>query len=102
MTKEEAIKAIQDSNEVTGFQIISMNEDDIEAYFDDEIKTKFAKMTDKQKAKVLSYLVDQIDENFEQGDNWGFGNICIDTLECIEADGRDILEEIDEVANKEA
>lgn len=90
MTKEEAIKEIeaQSSTGVKGFQVISMDEDDIEMYGDKELKEKFAKMTNKQKAKLLSLLMDEMYDTFEQGDNWGFGNLFRDTMDYIDDEER--------------
>ena len=55
MTAEEAIMEIkaQSSTGVRGFQVISMDEDDLEVYGDDELKERFSKMTDRQKSRLL-------------------------------------------------
>ena len=62
MTAEEAIKEIKAQSRVcvNGFRVIKMNADDIEEYGDKELKERFAKMTVKQKAKLLSLLMDEI------------------------------------------
>lgn len=90
MTAEEAIREIeaQSSNGVKGFQVISMDEDDIEMYGDKELKERFAKMTDRQKAKLLSLLMDEVYDTMEQAEPYGFGNMFRDTLVFIDEENR--------------
>lgn len=90
MTAEEAIKEIemQSSTGVKGFQVISMDEDDIEMYGDKELKERFAKMTDRQKAKLLSMLIDEVYDTMEEAESYGFGNIFRDTLVFIDEENR--------------
>ena len=90
MTAEEAIKEIeaQSSTGVKGFQVISMDEDDIEMYGDKELKERFAKMTDKQKEKLLSLLMDEVYDTMEEAEPYGFGNMFRDTLIFIDGENR--------------
>lgn len=90
MTKDEAILEIQRQDEmgIHGFQVLSMCDDDIDAYADEELKAKFEAMTDKQKAKLLSLLMDEMYDTFEEGDNWGFGNLFRETMDFIDEEER--------------
>jgi hypothetical protein len=90
MTAEEAIKEIEAQSRigVKGFQVISMDEDDIEMYGDKELKERFAKMTDKQKAKLLSLLMDEIYDTMEEAEPYGFGNMFRDTLIFIDEENK--------------
>ena len=90
MTAEEAIKAIKeiDAQCVSGFQVISMCEDDIEIYGDKELKERFAKMTDRQKAKLLSLLMDEVYDTMEVAEPYGFGNMFRDTLKFMDEENR--------------
>lgn len=90
MTAEEAIKEIKAQSRVcvNGFQVISINADDIEEYGDKELKERFAKMTVKQKAKLLSLLMDEIYNTMEEGEDYGFGNMFRDTMTFIDEENR--------------
>ncbi len=90
MTKDEAIKDIETQYEagVRGFMVESMEDYDVEMYCGDEIKKRYAKMTDGQKEKFLSRLMDEFYTTLEEGDNYGFGNLMLDTLDALERDGR--------------
>ena len=91
MTAEEAIKEIEAQSNgtcVKGFQVISMCEDDIEMYGDKELKERFAKMTDRQKAKLLSLLMDEVYDTMEEAEPYGFGNMFRDTLKFIDGENR--------------
>ena len=90
MTAEEAIMEIkaQSSTGVRGFQVISMDEDDLEIYGDDELKERFSKMTVKQKAKLLSLLMDEIYSTLEESGSYGFGRLFRDTMMLIDDDDR--------------
>jgi len=102
MTKEEAISEIEKQSAcgVNGFQVLSMDSDDIEMYGDDALKKRYAKMTDSQKAKLLSLLMDEIYDTLEEGDSWGFGNLFRNTMYCIDVEER--RDEIIGNAEKEA
>ena len=91
MTAEEAIKEIEAQSNgtcVKGFQVISMCEDDIEMYGDKELKERFAKMTEWQKEKLLSLLMDEVYETMEESESYGFGNMFRDTLKYIDEENR--------------
>lgn len=90
MTAEEAIMEIkaQSSTGVRGFQVISMDEDDLEVYGDDELKERFSKMTDRQKSRLLSLLMDEIYSTLEESGNYGFGRLFRDTMMLIDDDDR--------------
>lgn len=90
MTAEEAIMEIkaQSSTGVRGFQVISMDEDDIEMYGDKELKERFAKMTEWQKEKLLSLLMDEVYETMEESESYGFGRLFRDTMMLIDDDDR--------------
>ena len=90
MTAEEAIMEIkaQSSTGVRGFQVISMDEDDLEVYGDDELKERFSKMTDKQKSRLLSLLMDEVYGTLEESNSYGFGRLFRDTMMLIDDDDR--------------
>ena len=91
MTAEEAIKEIEAQSNgtcVKGFQVISMDEEDIEMYGDKELKERFAKMTDWQKEKLLSLLMDEVYGTMEESESYGFGNMFRDTLKLIDEENR--------------
>ena len=90
MTAEEAIKEIeaQSSTGVRGFQVISMDEDDLEVYGDEELKERFSKMTDRQKSRLLSLLMDEIYSTLEESGSYGFGRLFRDTMMLIDDDDR--------------
>lgn len=90
MTAEEAIMEIkaQSSTGVRGFQVISMDEDDLEVYGDEELKERFSKMTEWQKEKLLSLLMDEVYETMEESESYGFGNMFRDTLKYIDEENR--------------
>lgn len=90
MTAEEAIMEIkaQSSTGVRGFQVISMDEDDLEVYGDDELKERFSKMTDRQKSRLLSLLMDEIYGTLEESGSYGFGRLFRDTMMLIDDDDR--------------
>ena len=90
MTAEEAIMEIkaQSSTGVRGFQVISMDEDDLEGYGDDELKERFSKMTDRQKSRLLSLLMDEVYGTLEESNSYGFGRLFRDTMMLIDDDDR--------------
>ena len=90
MTAEEAIMEIkaQSSTGVRGFQVISMDEDDLEVYGDEELKERFSKMTDKQKSRLLSLLMDEVYGTLEESNSYGFGRLFRDTMMLIDDDDR--------------
>ena len=90
MTAEEAIMEIkaQSSTGVRGFQVISMDEDDLEIYGDDELKERFSKMTDRQKSRLLSLLMDEVYGTLEESNSYGFGRLFRDTMMLIDDDDR--------------
>ena len=90
MTAEEAIMEIkaQSSTGVRGFQVISMDEDDLELYGDDELKERFSKMTDRQKSRLLSLLMDEVYGTLEESNSYGFGRLFRDTMMLIDDDDR--------------
>ena len=90
MTAEEAIMEIkaQSSTGVRGFQVISMDEDDLEVYGDDELKERFSKMTDRQKSRLLSLLMDEVYDTLEESSSYGFGRLFRDTMMLIDDDDR--------------
>ena len=90
MTAEEAIMEIkaQSSTGVRGFQVISMDEDDLEVYGDDELKERFSKMTDRQKSRLLSLLMDEVHGTLQESNSYGFGRLCRDTMMLIDDDDR--------------
>lgn len=90
MTAEEAIMEIkaQSSTGVRGFQVISMDEDDLEVYGDDELKERFSKMTDRQKSRLLSLLMDEVYGTLEESNYYGFGRLFRDTMMLIDDDDR--------------
>ena len=90
MTAEEAIMEIkaQSSTGVRGFQVISMDEDDLEVYGDDELKERFSKMTDRQKSRLLSLLMDEVYGTLEESGSYGFGRLFRDTMMLIDDDDR--------------
>lgn len=90
MTAEEAIMEIkaQSSTGVRGFQVISMDEDDLEVYGDDELKERFSKMTDRQKSRLLSLLMDEVYGTLEESGAYGFGRLFRDTMMLIDDDDR--------------
>ena len=90
MTAEEAIMEIkaQSSTGVRGFQVISMDEDDLEVYGDDELKERFSKMTDRQKSRLLSLLMDEVYDTLEESNSYGFGRLFRDTMMLIDDDDR--------------
>ena len=90
MTAEEAIMEIkaQSSTGVRGFQVISMDEDDLEVYGDDELKERFSKMTDRQKSRLLSLLMDEVYGTLEESNSYGFGKLFRDTMMLIDDDDR--------------
>ena len=90
MTAEEAIMEIkaQSSTGVRGFQVISMDEDDLEVYGDDELKERFSKMTDRQKSRLLSLLMDEVYGTLEESSSYGFGRLFRDTMMLIDDDDR--------------
>ena len=81
------IKA-QSSTGVRGFQVISMDEDDLEVYGDDELKERFSKMTDRQKSRLLSLLMDEVYGTLEESNSYGFGRLFRDTMMLIDDDDR--------------
>ena len=89
MTAEEAIMEIKaQSSTVRGFQVISMDEDDLEVYGDDELKERFSKMTDRQKSRLLSLLMDEVYDTLEESSSYGFGRLFRDTMMLIDDDDR--------------
>ena len=90
MTAEEAIMEIkaQSSTGVGGFQVISMDEDDLEIYGDEELKERFSKMTDRQKSRLLSLLMDEVYGTLEESNSYGFGRLFRDTMMLIDDDDR--------------
>ncbi len=94
MTAEEAINEIKKQSEIgiNGFQVLSMDEEDVEMYGDDDLKKRFSKMTNEQKAKMLSLLMDEIYDTMEESEPYGFGNMFRDTL--IFLDGEDRRKEL--------
>lgn len=90
MTAEEAIMEIkaQSSTGVRGFQVISMDEDDLEVYGDEELKERFSKMTDRQKSRLLSLLMDEVYGTLEESGSYGFGRLFRDTMMLIDDDDR--------------
>ena len=90
MTAEEAIMEIkaQSSTGVRGFQGISMDEDDLEIYGDEELKERFSKMTDRQKSRLLSLLMDEVYGTLEESNSYGFGRLFRDTMMLIDDDDR--------------
>ena len=90
MTAEEAIMEIkaQSSTGVRGFQVISMDEDDLEVYGDEERKERFSKMTDRQKSRLLSLLMDEVYGTLEESNSYGFGRLFRDTMMLIDDDDR--------------
>ena len=90
MTAEEAIMEIkaQSSTGVRGFQVISMDEDDLEVYGDEELKERFSKMTDRQKSRLLSLLMDEVYGTLEESNSYGFGRLFRDTMMLIDDDDR--------------
>lgn len=90
MTAEEAIMEIkaQSSTGTRGFQVISMDEDDLEIYGDDELKERFSKMTDRQKSRLLSLLMDEVYGTLEESGSYGFGRLFRDTMMLIDDDDR--------------
>ena len=90
MTAEEAIMEIEarSSTGVRGFQGISMDEDDLEIYGDEELKERFSKMTDRQKSRLLSLLMDEVYGTLEESNSYGFGRLFRDTMMLIDDDDR--------------
>ena len=90
MTAEEAIMEIkaQSSTGVRGFQVISMDEDDLEVYGDDELKERIWKMTDRHKSRLLSLLMDEVYGTLEESNSYGFGRLFRDTMMLIDDDDR--------------
>jgi hypothetical protein len=100
MTREDAIKCVSDPRhpntpctaDTRGVFVESMCDEDIEMYAPEYVREAYAKLTDEQKARFCSALMDQMFELFEVGDNWGFGELMRETIQCIEDDGDDVME----------
>lgn len=90
MTRDEAIKDIEKQYEagVRGFMVESMDEEDIDMYCDDDIKERYQKMTDVQKEQFMSRLMDEFYGMLEEGRDYGFGRILMDTIENLELEDR--------------
>ena len=90
MNKEEAINEIrkQAENGVTGFQILSMDAEDVEMYCGDDFKKRYANLGEKAKEKLLSMLMDECYDTLEEGEEFGFRNLLQTTLDYLEREDR--------------
>ena len=88
MTKNDAINFVKSLKDETGVVVISLNKDDIEEYGDEEMKRRFAKMNANQKKKLLSMIAEEIRNSIEEADEYGFGNIFLNTMDWIKQDDR--------------
>ena len=90
MNATEAINEIKAQSEagVKAFQVLTMENEDIEMYGDNELKQRFATLTDKQKDKLLSLLMDEVHDTLETSEWYGFKKILEDTLGDIDAEDR--------------
>ena len=69
MTKDEAIKYINECDENIGFFVIAVSEDDVEFYLDELEQKKFNDMPKKRQTKFLSQIADEMHGEYE--DNFG-------------------------------
>ena len=89
MDKKHAIDAINEAeaNGAKGFQVFTINEEDIENYAPKHIKEGFGKLNEEQKRLFLSTLIDEMYYTLEQDDRYGFKKLMNDTIEACENDG---------------
>ena len=87
MTKEEAIAEIEAQAKagVKAFQVMSMDEVDIEQYGDDDLKERFGRLAPEAKVKFMSSLIDEMHETFEEF--YGFKALMDNTLQAIAIEG---------------
>ena len=90
MNKEEAINEIrkQAENGVTGFQILSMDAEDVEMYCGDDFQKRYANLVEKAKEKLLSMLMDECYDTLEEGEEFGFRNLLQTTLDYLDREDR--------------
>lgn len=90
MKKNDAIAEIKAqakmSKGIMGFQVLSMDSDDVEEYMSDEVKARFEKMSKKQKQAFLSLLMDEIHDTLEESLEYGFKKLLADTVEMTDMD----------------
>ena len=95
MTKEEAIKAIEAAPEESGFCVMSMDKDDVEAYCLPSEQERYSQLTSEQKKKWLGLMMDKVNEMLELGEDYGFRKMLSQAI-----DGDDWMDELFEQAKK--
>ena len=96
MTKEEAINEIECQSkmgEPIGFQILSIDKEDIEVYAPDHVRRFFNSLTSDQQKKWLSWLADEMMTTFEETGEYGCKRLMLDTMEYVENEGETVAEE---------
>ena len=90
MKKNDAIAEIKAqakmSKGIMGFQVLSMDSHDVDEYMSDEVKTRFEKMSKKQKKAFLSLLMDEVNDTIEESLEYGFKKLLMDTVETVDMD----------------
>ena len=85
MTKEEAIKMLNECDDETGFIVVTLNKYDVAAYFPDGYEL-YEALSKEDRMRFLSNVADETYDMLEQGDDYGVGNVVIDALEGWEFD----------------
>ena len=80
MTREEVIEMMVKQDGKAGFFVVSVENDDIEFYGDEELQERFFKMKQDIRKCFLSVLANRMGEMFELGDEYGFRKLMQDTL----------------------
>ena len=87
MNAEQAMEEIRKESEIgkpMGFQVMSIDEEDIEAYGGSKAFEAFKKLDREKQTEILSRIIDAMYETLEESDEFGFHNLFKMTMWDIE------------------
>lgn len=100
MTRQEVIEMMAKADGKAGYFVVSVEDDDIEFYGDEELQERFFKMKQDIRKCFLSILANSMDEMFELGDEHGFRKLFQDTVESTDRSVDDMIREAYEYAER--
>lgn len=100
MTREEVIEMMAKADDNAGYFVVSVENDDIEFYGDEELEERFFKMKPEIRKRFLSILANSMDEMFELGDKYGFRKLMQDTFADPDISVDDMVRDAYEEAEK--
>lgn len=100
MTREEVIEMMAKADGKAGYFVVSVDDDDIEFYGDEELQERFFKMRQDIRKCFLSVLANRMEEMFELGDEYGFRKLMQGTLADPDISVDDMIRDAYEEAEK--